>query len=503
MATTPEARFEEAAPSAPALLESLRAFGYSPESAIADLIDNSISAGAHQIDIDFTWDGPDSIVSIADDGRGMTVNVLKEAMRHGSQHPDLERSPDDLGRFGLGMKTASMSQCRRLSVASKSSLDEIAARIWDLDYVNSTKEWRLLLDPSEAASAEIQTHLKGESGTIVIWESLEKLVGDEASTHTRAHARFLEMVERVEEHLASVFSQFLSGTNRISITINGAAIKPWDPFLTNERATQQLASELFSFGDYEIDVSPFVLPHHSRLKPDTHEYASGPKGWNAQQGFYVFRGGRLLVSGDWLGLGFKQEEHYKLARIRVDIPNAADSDWDIDVRKSWARPPPALRDDFRRIARVTRQRASEVYRHKGRAVARKSSQDHVFLWQRKFRGGEYSYVINRKHPLVVRAVDNAVERGPLTALLHQIEETIPFQEIWVDGNEHPDSEKSPYSGVREKEVLSVMTEIYQALIDGGAHPKEAMIRISAMDPFDSMPEMVAVLSEQIGEESSR
>src|SRR5579872_5411751 len=123
--------FDIVAPDASAMIESLRAFGYDLPTAIADLIDNSISAGAKNVWLNFRWNGPDSFISVADDGCGMSRTTLINAMRAGSRSPLDPRTPADLGRFGLGLKTASFSQCRRLTVASKEKKNSTCIRRWD------------------------------------------------------------------------------------------------------------------------------------------------------------------------------------------------------------------------------------------------------------------------------------------------------------------------------------------------------------------------------------
>ena len=209
------------------------------------------------------------------------------------------------------------------------------------------------------------------------------------STTMATRRLFHGRIEAVEHHLAMVFHRFMEGRRRLTIFINGNPITPWDPFLKTEKATQQIADERISVFQKAVSVVPFVLPHISKLTPEAHQQAGGIKGWNLHQGFYVYRNQRLLVPGDWLGLPFAKEEHFKLARIQLDIPNSMDHEWDIDVTKSKARPPDALRKELRYIADVTRRRASEVYRHRGKVMARKSAQEYVFVWQQMTRRGKY------------------------------------------------------------------------------------------------------------------
>ncbi|AFZ19208.1 ATP-binding protein [Allocoleopsis franciscana] len=491
-----EEEYDIAEPHAPAMIESLRAFGYNIQTAIADLIDNSISAGAKNVWLTFFWDGSESYVSIRDDGKGMTETELINAMRPGSRNPLEEREPDDLGRFGLGLKTASFSQCRRLTVRSRAVGDKPVTRRWDLDYVNQTGEWRLLRSAAPGSEARLAELDEITSGTVVLWECMDRLVGGTKTDDQKAQNRFLEIMEDVEKHLVMVFHRFLERRNQLQIWINGLPIEPWEPFLTKEKATQFLPEENLYIGSERVVVQPYVLPHHSKVDQQTYEKAAGPNGWNAQQGFYIYRNERMLVAGDWLGLGLQRDEHCKLARIQVDLPNSMDSDWSIDVKKSRARPPSSLRADLKRIARLTRGKAADIYRHRGKIIARQSSESYVFPWQKKVKHGKVFYSINQEHPLVKEALNVPKEhRQVIRALLRLIQETVPVQQIWLDSAEHLDQHSQPFEGVLSKEVKEVMIQVYNALIKSGLSPLEARRRLITMEPFQHFEELVASLDE--------
>ncbi len=483
-------------PRAPAMLESLRAFGYNIQTAIADLIDNSISAGAKNVWLTFQWDGSESYIFIRDDGKGMTEAELINAMRPGSRNPLEEREPNDLGRFGLGLKTASFSQCRRLTVCTKAVNQNPVTRRWDLDYVNQTGEWRLLRRAASGSEKRLASIDEMESGTVVLWECMDRVVDETKTDDTKAHNRFLEMIEDVKKHLAMVFHRFLERKNKLQIWINERLIDPWDPFLINEKATQWLPEENFYLQGERVFVQPYVLPHHSKVDPQTYEKAEGPNGWNAQQGFYIYRNQRMLVAGDWLGLGLQRDEHCKLARIQVDLPNSMDSDWNIDVKKSRARPPSSLREDFKRIARLTRSKATDIYRHRGKVIARKSSENYVFTWLKKVKHGKVFYSINPEHPLVKESLNIPKEhRQAIKALLRLIEETVPVQQIWLDSSENLEQHSQPFEGVPSKEVREVMMQVYNALIKSGLSAKDAKKRLITMEPFHHFEELVDRLGE--------
>ena len=483
-----------------AMIETLRAFGYSLEASIADIIDNSIAADARNVDIQFNWLGDQSTISITDDGCGMTEAELINAMRPGSRNPLEVRDPADLGRFGLGMKTASFSQCRRLTVGSKASGNDPFIRRWDLDYVNECREWRLQkVDPQTAG--EIFSYLEeAESGTVVLWENIDRLVSGVDKENIEQQNIFYEHVDKVKSHVGMVFHRFLETQKGLNISLNNRPLIPWDPFLRHHPSTQILPEEPFFHEGMKILVRPYVLPHRSKMSDKTYEAAAGPGGWNARRGFYIYRNNRLIVAGDWLGLGFRKEAHTKLARILVDIPNSMDEDWKIDVKKSVARPPDYLRNDFKIIARLTIDRATAVYRHRGKIVERQSANDFEFPWNTNVKNGTYFYTVNRKHPLVADVFEHSGEqKKKLEAMIRLIEETVPVPTIILNNLDNPDKLHRPFEDRPSEELLAVMKEIWLAMKKSGINRAEAEKRLSCMEPFCDYPEDVAVFIESMGE----
>jgi hypothetical protein len=495
--------YDIVAPEPSALIESLRAFGYTPQAAIADLIDNSITAGARNVWVHFAWNGDSSYVTVRDDGKGMTPIELASAMRAGSQNPLNRRSRKDLGRFGLGLKTASFSQCRVLTVSSKISGSLGTTKRWDLDYIGEVSEWRLLHGAALGSEQRISGIKEQECGTVVLWEHMDRMVGNTRVDDQKAQRRFLDLISNVENHLGMVFHRFIDDPHGITIRINDHKISSWDPFLRNESTTQQLQEERLHLQGDIIKVRPYVLPHHSRLSSSVHQRGSGLKGWNAQQGFYIYRNQRLLLSGDWLGLGFQKEEHYKLARIAVDLPNSMDHEWDIDVRKSRARPPGVLQDDLRRIARITRERAAEVYRHRGKVLARKMSETDIFVWNKEMKRGRVTFRVNREQPLVADLLQSSQEyRAKVEALLRLIEETIPVPLITLENSAHPDTNFTPFEECPSSEVLEIIKQIYASFRRQGISHTQALERLITLEPFQNFKELVMSLAANgiIGEE---
>lgn len=483
-----------AEPRADALIESLRAFGYTPEAAIADLVDNSISAGAKTVRIDLVWDGRDSVVTVADDGHGMSEATLYDAMRPGSRSPLDDRSTDDLGRFGLGLKTASFSQARELTVLSRTKSDGDAVRRWDLDTVAASGEWRLL----RSGPAEMDLTVDGDAGTLVVWSKCDRLVGDVDATDAKAHERFLQLTGRIRHHLEATFHRFLGGRGRVAMFVNGQALTPWDPFMVTHPATQHLFSESLPFQGELVKVTAYVLPHRSKLSPKQANDGHGAAGWNQQQGFYLYRSNRLLVQGDWLGLGFAKDEHTKLARISVEFPASLDHAWQVDVKKSSARTPGPLVPELKRIAKATRARAEEVYRFRGKITASKTSQPFVLAWQQYTdRAGDIRYKVNRDHPVIVALLDAAgSRRREVEKALRFIEETVPTTLIGVSIADSLDKQPTPF-GDATKELRPLVDFVFTDLVADGYTADEALDRISVIEPFSQFPQVVQAFRESL------
>ena len=482
---------EEAAPIPGALINSLRAFGYALNTAIADLIDNSITARAKRIDIRFDWNDGTPRISLTDDGQGMTKETLIDALRLGSTNPLEERDANDLGRFGLGLKTASFSQARRLIVATKTESTDLASRCWDLDYIENSQKWRLLhgdsyLEPDDTARLNDLQH-----GTSVILEHIDRMFSGGAPEERRK-TEFLERARQLSIHLGEVFHRFLTGPNKIEIWINpdipGAKpVAAWDPFLANMEKTQIFPDEYLSIFDQTVHIKPYVLPHQSALSTAQHRGASGMKGWNAQQGFYVYRNNRLLVSGSWLDLGIRQEEHYKLARISLDITNRLDDIWEIDVRKSQAVPPVSIRSELKRIASRVRKQAREVYGHRGRVINKPINRKQEPLWEAKKKNEKVSYKLNRKYPFLLDVKDQLDNHGreALSRFLVLIEETIPVNKIYFNAVETPECHTTAFEGERDEDLIptaKLLINSYQNRY--GYTYEEALDALMALEPFD-------------------
>jgi hypothetical protein len=483
--------YDLAMPDAAGLVASLSSLGYSLEAAIADLVDNSVSAEAQTIDVVFTWVGRDSWIAVVDDGTGMSLKGLVTAMTVAARGPKTQRSASDLGRFGVGLKSASFSQARQLTM-STAEAGTWHTRTWDLDAVEQSGEWLLLhgADNDSEAVLELLREQTGQRGTIVLWRRLNGYHTDDVeSDDEKTQEQFYAEANRTRAHLGMVFERFLGGRNRLRLLVSGEPVEPWDPFLTRHPSVQRMPVEVLPVGNASVRVEAFVLPGAQRLSEDEYRTGAGPRGWLDQQGFYVYRRDRLIVAGDWLGLrGLRQEERYSLARLAVDIPVDVDVEWGVDVRKSSVVPPVALRRDLTRIARHTREQAAAVLRFRGRLAARTHSGRLIFAWSVKRDSGEVTCRINRSHPLVVAALRTGADRKAIHALLRLLEETVPVTALRVAHETDTVDDPEPFGGAgpANDDALEVAQQIYQALIDDGRSPGAARERLRATPPFDQL-----------------
>lgn len=384
----------EAIPSAYNLISANRSIGYTLSSAIADIIDNSISAGAKEVQL-LSPPSPYPVLKIIDDGHGMDLAELDEAMKFGGNRDCFaKRGPMDLGRFGMGLKTATLSQCKCLKVVTKKH-GEMIGGCWDLDFLKDNDSWKYLVIEAEKCSELIKGTLleNTEHGTAVIWNKFDRL--SDKSDGGR-NAVFAYQLERAVEKLELVFHRFLSGEeglNRLTIEYNGHQLKPNDPFLINRIPDYSKPREIPVENDF-ISVYPHKLPHPKQLSKEEIDRLTLGSTLLETQGFYVYRAKRLIDYGTWFSLAPKLDRT-KLSRIQIDIPNSLDHVWSIDIKKSRTILPQGIRDDLKSILDVNNENSVKTFSRKGRI--RKEAYP---IWLRTIKDKEVHYSVNSEHPLV-------------------------------------------------------------------------------------------------------
>jgi Histidine kinase-, DNA gyrase B-, and HSP90-like ATPase len=358
---------EEVIPSARRLLTSLRDLGYDFVHAVADIIDNSIAADSDRVEVTIQFDGNDSWVRIADNGKGMSGAEITEAMRLGS-HRDYR--DDELGKFGLGLKTASLSQAKLITVASRTgNRAQLECRQLDLAEVEEKDRWVIIHPDDDDLISQVTEPLHSGTGTVVLWQNLDRVLNRKDPFGGWAERYLLNLAERLDLHLGMVFGRFLSGEAEhhpeLTITINGTEVELWDPFCLHER-TEHLPEKELLVGHGIVLYRPFVLPPQRDFHDDTAwRRASGPLQWNRQQGFYIYRADRMIQSGGWSWMR-SPDEHTKLARAALEFWPDLDESFEINISKMRVRLPEELRDQLKPIVSFLTKRAEDRYRLSGR-----------------------------------------------------------------------------------------------------------------------------------------
>ena len=460
----------ELPPRAGALIESLRDMGYSVRTALADVIDNAITANAREIRIlaDTHVDRP--AIGVLDNGVGMTRDELLEAMRPGTRNPLEPRHQTDLGRFGLGLKTASFSQCRRLTVLTRRQGSTSAAR-WDLDTVAETDRW-LVEIPRDEAEVRWSNRLNGD-GTLVLWEKLDRLVGPSGSRD------LVRQLDEATEHLAFVFHRFLSGRQRVALSMNCRPLKPFDPFHSSHPATQHHQIEEMSLGGDPITIRPVTLPHHAKVSAAEWKRYAGRTGYVSSQGFYLYRNRRLIVHGTWFRLARKQELT-KLARVQIDIPNTMDAAWKIDVKKASAQPPPAVRE---RLAKIVETMVAGSRRTHQKRGPDRASRNRVPVWVRVQNKNRISYNIAHAHPAFAQFREGIPRshRAKFDRVLRLVSAALPVDALHHDISARPEAVRQ--SSLSDADLLSLTSTIYGVLRARGRSADDIREWMRSSEPF--------------------
>lgn len=470
----------ESIPFAPNLVESMRSLGYSFKTAIADLIDNSVGANAKRIDIIMPPEDNPHLI-ILDDGHGMSNDELELALKFGSRNPLEQRDDEDLGRFGLGMKSASLSQCRKLTVASKKN-GNISCFSWDIDYINEKQNWVLIeYDKEEIDKLPSIERLKNlDHGTYLLLQNFDRI---SASTQNLSNTLNSYMSETID-HLALIFHRFID--KGLQIYVNNNLIEGIDPFLRKHSATQSLKEIPIITDGHQIRVRPFILPHINKLSNEDIKKVGGREDLKNNQGFYIYRNERLIIYGTWFRL-YRKEELTKLARVMVDIPKELDYMWSIDVKKSSANLPDVIKSQLYSCIDLSVYGSKKVHEYRGRKTL---NNEVNYVWDRfENREKTYDYRINRDLPQL-KILENQLEPKQLTILnniLTLIEESIPNNQIYLD------TANNVYNKVESEndldDMIAQINEMLNIASEMNIDKKEFLKNILKTEPYVNYKEL--------------
>ncbi|BBN54402.1 ATPase [Pseudomonas chlororaphis subsp. aurantiaca] len=397
-----------------------------------------------------------------------------------------------MGRYGLGLKTASISQCRRMTVISKQDTC-ISAFCWDLDVVIEKGAWVML--QLEESDCQVLPHFNKlssqKSGTIVLWQNLDKLLVGEVNPENALGAKMLA----AREHLSLVFHRFLvkeGNRAKVSIAINGSAIVPFDPFLANHKATQPLDEEVFSVEGKRIVVKPFILPHMSKLNSTDSQLVGGSEGVRNQQGFYIYRNRRLIIWGTWFRLA-RKDELSKLARVRVDIPNALDHLWTLDIKKSAAHPPEVVRLNLKRTIDRIRAVSGRTIAFKGRKT---SDSEITPGWNEIVDRAGVRFDINRSHPMISEFSKSLDREGQarLNLILGIIESSFPADALY---NRMASDVRTEFASDRAIENINEMVaKLMKNMPAESSVRKQLLMSLHLIEPFNLYPALTKKIVEE-------
>ncbi len=440
---------EKVSPNLSNFIKSLRDIGYTFEIAVADVLDNSISAEATDIKI-YTVAHPELIFCMLDNGTGMNELELKEAMRLATQDPDMLRDKKDLGRFGLGLKTASFSQCKKLTVLSKKD-NQISVKQWDLDYISEQNEWHLITpeinDFNDCPLYE--EFVTNDHGTLVIWGNIDRY----------KVTSFSDKIDKLRKHLSLVFHRFLEGSvsfKKLKISINNNPIKAFNPFNLSHDATLEKSPEKIKIYDKDITISPYILPHHSKLSQQEWNEYSTEEGYIKSQGFYLYRANRLLIHGTWWGL-HKASDAHKLVRIKIDIPNDQDEYWGIDIKKSTANPMPEIKNDLKRIILEVTKDGLKPFTRRGRKINDKIT---TKFWNTIPLNEEFRFGLNKEHPIYQKLTDSMSKESLylLDIYLKGLEAYLPIESIQSQLQQNPHKVKQE-TALSKDDITSLIKKL--------------------------------------------
>ncbi|MEP7197983.1 MAG: ATP-binding protein [Saprospiraceae bacterium] len=328
-------------PNAARLIEGLRDTGYDLNTAIADIVDNSVDAGANKINVYIGLEADNEIlIAVSDNGCGMDENGLLNGMTYGAVGKfDSKR----LGKFGLGLKTASTAFARKLSVITRPAYGaELHKAVWDLDHIVENDIWELLRpDPDQTEIELFNEVASSSSGTLVVWSKVDRLLKMTATSNSKSLKKSLDkIINSFHKHAGMVYQRFLDKNDtrarNIDINLNGLPIEPWDPFCTKEPETSLVANETIpvEFEDNrnaKFNIKAYIIPRREQFS--TAEAATTAMVQNNMQGIYIYRENRLIHFADWLGM-YRQEPHITLLRIEFSFDHDLDEAFQVDIKKS-------------------------------------------------------------------------------------------------------------------------------------------------------------------------
>jgi hypothetical protein len=420
----------------------------------------------------------------------MGEEELRDAMKFGSKSPKEERDKNDFGRFGLGLKTASIWACRRVTVISKVAGAGVFSYCWDVDHVSKEDEWYLLRGTGPKVK-ELEASLASKpSGTVVLWDGMDTLLKGGADGRDKTEDSVRKSLSDALKHLGMVFHRFIEG-GQVKIRCGITPVEAWDP-LGSQPDPEFVPVDKFSYRGEEIAIRCAVIPHPKRMSQYEQDRVGWLNGLAGQQGIYVYRRGRIIVAGGWMGL-FKPADHFKLARIAIDVPNSLDLALGISVTKTNVALPDGISSRLQAASEATRKRAYEVYRYRGKKqLPTTNPTDPEFVWKKEAvsETGIVRFVINKDHPLYSRVAKTCEDKKALKLLVELMEQTLPIAEISLVNSEKPDCIAGPFEGMTDEQIADKFREAIEIFAKISGTRQQAKESLLGLYPYSHYPDIL-------------
>ena len=460
------------------MMDVLAYSGYTFDSAIADIIDNSISAHAKNIDIFFEIINERIRLYILDDGDGMDIEKLHQCVIPAYQDINHVRKKDDLGRYSLGLKSASRSFCKQLYICSKEKNKCANTVELDFEYIKNNNIWEAFeLDDFEFSSRII------DKGTLVLWDNVT------FKSSRLDNLSIYDKFDKLEVSLSHVFGKYIL-SNKINIYIqsstskNKIKIKGWNPFeLPENKSTKIISRKTLTLNNKEIIVNSYILPIYSKLSQTDQLYMKG-NGLIEQQGFYVYRNDRLIQEGGWLDLENITADHKcEYARIEVLIGNNLDREFDINFSKCKVSIPQELTRDFLEIAKYARKNSKTNYDYMKDPTSKKKikKESNIPVWNTYRTSDGLKLSINTEHPIVQDVLSKLSIRDS-SKLLRLITNTIPVSFIQTQG-----ALEEKYDPI---DITFLISETFDSLYKKEHDVKLIKKQMFKIEPFNMYPDLL-------------
>ena len=440
-------------PSPKSLIKTLMRVGYDFNMAVGDIVDNSISADAKNIRIFTTLEPQNPTFSIYDDGWGMSEKELYENMKLAAKDPSLERDENDLGRFGSGMKTASFSQARKLIVISKKKGAKICGAYWDIDEIESSDSWEVLMGLSEKEINSIDGFDKdmlSETGTVIIWH---KIISFRETQHTSLENIIANTIDSMSKYLSLHFHKFMQSNDKVSFFVNQRKLSPINPFIKG-KGSMDLTPENIRGKKGNVEIKPHVLPHPQYLSQSQIDKLGGIDAIYKNQGLYIYRANRLIIAGGWMGLSSRNILG-NLARVEVNIPASLDDEWSTDVKKSSLQLPLMVQRKLKQICQRPIEKSKGEHTHRGK---KEEVNEYWFINENK-QDNTTKYEVHLKNNELVEIAEKMTRanRTKLKEFLRNLSKYLPVNHIFSRIG------KSPKSVNQENALMELPKDIEEKL----------------------------------------